>query len=295
MAKYLHDLKDWPAFHWDRQALAERLIAVRHRQGRLIGRMEGLGFALRAEATLRTLTEDVLKSSEIEGEMLDREQVRSSIARRLGMDIGALTPADRDVEGVVEMMLDATQKFAEPLTKERLFGWHAALFPTGRSGITRIVVGAWRDDRMGPMQVVSGSIGDEKIHYQAPAAERLDKEMRAFLAWFNAADPIDPVVKAGLAHLWFVTIHPFDDGNGRIGPLGTKRAAILQHVFADTKRAQGLLRLARNDAKRRSRNHAVARMVSRLPRPRVRHRRGHPWRGAAQGPLLGKMGGHVTE
>ena len=217
MAKYLHDLKDWPAFHWDRQALAERLIAVRHRQGRLIGRMEGLGFALRAEATLRTLTEDVLKSSEIEGEMLDREQVRSSIARRLGMDIGALTPADRDVEGVVEMMLDATQKFAEPLTKERLFGWHAALFPTGRSGITRIVVGAWRDDRMGPMQVVSGSIGDEKIHYQAPAAERLDKEMRAFLAWFNAADPIDPVVKAGLAHLWFVTIHPFDDGNGRIG------------------------------------------------------------------------------
>jgi len=217
MARYIYDLKGWPRFRWNQQRVAERLVTVRHRQGRLIGRMESLGFALRAEATLQTLTEDVLKSSEIEGEALDKEQVRSSIARRLGMDIGALTPTDRHVEGVVEMMLDATQKFAEPLTADRLFGWHAALFPSGRSGMSRIVVGAWRDDRTGPMQVVSGPIGREKVHYEAPAAKRIDREMSAFLEWFNGNDAVDPVVKAALAHLWFVTVHPFDDGNGRIG------------------------------------------------------------------------------
>jgi Fic family protein len=178
--------------------------------------MEALGFPLRSEAMLQTLTQDVLKSSEIEGEILDYDQVRSSIARRLGIDIGALTPADRNVEGVVEMMLDATQQYNEPLTDERLFAWHAAMFPTGRSGMTKIRVGAWRDDRSGPMQVVSGPIGRERVHYEAPPAARLDSEMKSFLDWFEREGLVDPVLKAGIAHLWFVTIHPFDDGNGRI-------------------------------------------------------------------------------
>jgi Fic family protein len=200
-----------------RDSLAGRLAAVRHKQGRLIGRMERLGFNLRAEATLQTLTEEIIKSSEIEGEILDRNQVRSSIARRLGMDIGALTPADRNVEGVVEMMLDATEKYADALNTERLFAWHAAVFPTGRSGMTKIVVGAWRTEQSGPMQVVSGPIGRERVHYEAPAADRLENEMSAFLDWFNASrNGTDPVLKAGIAHLWFVTIHPFEDGNGRI-------------------------------------------------------------------------------
>ena len=212
---YVHELPDWPNLRWSDEQLAQPLAAVRHRQGRLIGRMEALGFPLRAEAVLNALTEDVLKSSEIEGEVLDREQVRSSIARRLGMDIGGLVEADRDVEGVVEMMLDATQNYAQPLTAERLFSWHAALFPTGRSGMSRITVGAWRAAQGGPMQVVSGPIGRERVHYEAPASERLDAEMTRFLDWFETVTP-DPVLKAGIAHLWFVTIHPFDDGNGRI-------------------------------------------------------------------------------
>ncbi len=178
--------------------------------------MEGLGFQLRAEAVLDTLTEDVLKSSEIEGEKLDRDQVRSSIARRLGLDIGGLAPVDRNVEGVVEMMLDATQRYSEPLTGRRLFAWHAALFPTGHSGISKIRVGAWRDDAKGPMQVVSGAIGKERVHYEAPAAGRLRDEMRKFLESFEKDDSTDLVLKSGVAHLWFVTIHPFDDGNGRI-------------------------------------------------------------------------------
>jgi Fic family protein len=178
--------------------------------------MEALGFNLRQEAILQTLTADVLKSSEIEGEKLDPEQVRSSIARRLGMDIGALKPADRNVEGIVEMMLDATRHYGQPLTADRLFSWHASLFPTGRSGMTKIRVGAWRDDSIGPMEVVSGPVGKERVHFQAPPAPRLDGEMQAFLDWFNTSADIDPVLKAGLAHLWFVTIHPFDDGNGRI-------------------------------------------------------------------------------
>jgi Fic family protein len=213
---YIHELTDWPCFYWDLEKLAESLASVRHRQGRLIGRMEGLGFNLRQEAVLNTLTEDVLKSSEIEGEKLDAEQVRSSIARRLGMDIGALKPADRNVEGVVEMMLDATRKYDRPLEVERLFAWHAALFPTGRSGMTKIRTGAWRDDSTGPMQVVSGAIGKERVHYEAPPAARVDGEMRGFLAWFESKPEMDPVLKAALAHLWFVTIHPFEDGNGRI-------------------------------------------------------------------------------
>lgn len=213
---YIHHREDWPAFRWSGEHLSLRLAAVRHRQGRLIGRMEALGFALREEAVLQTLTEDVLKSSEIEGELLHKEQVRSSIARRLGMDVAGLVSSDRDVDGVVEMMVDATQNYALPLDRERLFAWHAALFPTGRSGMSRIIVGGWRDDRSGAMQVVSGAIGRERVHYEAPAAPRLDSEMAAFLTWLEAGTDIDPVLKAGIAHLWFVTIHPFDDGNGRI-------------------------------------------------------------------------------
>jgi Fic family protein len=213
---YIHEQAAWPGFRWDHARISEHLVDVRHRQGRLIGRMEGLGFQLRAEAVLNSLTEEVVKSSEIEGETLDRNQVRSSIARRLGLDIGGLTPADRDVEGVVEMMLDATQGYDKPLTGRRLFDWHAALFPTGRSGISRIKVGAWRDDANGPMQVVSGPIGKERVHYEAPAADRVRDEMRKFVEWFEKEHSTDLVLKAGVAHLWFVTIHPFDDGNGRI-------------------------------------------------------------------------------
>ena len=213
---YLWKSADWPRLRWDQERLTNALAEVRHDQGRLLGRMEALGFRLQEEAVLRTLTQDVIKSSEIEGEKLDAEQVRSSIARRLGMDIGALKPADRDVEGVVEMMLDATQGYDRPLDEERLYAWHASLFPTGRSGMTKIRVGAWRDDHAGPMQVVSGPIGKERVHYVAPSSERLETEMSAFIDWFNDGVDMDPVVKAGLAHLRFVTIHPFDDGNGRI-------------------------------------------------------------------------------
>jgi Fic family protein len=213
---YIHEWKGWPDFRWDHARIAARLVDVTHRQGRLIGRMEGLGFQLQAEAVLDTLTEDVLKSSEIEGERLDRNQVRSSIARRLGLDIGGLAPSDRNVEGVVEMMLDATQRYSEPLTRRRLFAWHAALFPTGHSGISKIRVGAWRDDAKGPMQVVSGPLGRERVHYEAPAADRVRGEIKKFVDWLEKDHSTNLVLKAGVAHLWFVTIHPFDDGNGRI-------------------------------------------------------------------------------
>ena len=216
-APYIYQTAEWPRFQWDQDALAAHLAEIRHRQGRLLGRMEGLGFRLQKEAELSTLTLDVLKSSEIEGEKLDPAQVRSSIARRLGLDTAGPVPAGHDVEGVVEMMLDATQNFAQPLGEDRLFGWHAALFPTGRSGMHKIIVGAWRDDAKGPMQVVSGPVGREQVHYEAPAAELLAEEMSAFLEWVNSLDDrIDAVLRAALAHLWFVTIHPFDDGNGRI-------------------------------------------------------------------------------
>ena len=213
---YIHELADWPRFRWNTEKLARLLAAVRHRQGRLIGHIEALGFHLRQEAVLQTLTADVLKSSEIEGERLDTGQIRSSIARRLGIDIGGLKPADRNVEGVVEMMLDATRHYNRPLTVERLLGWNASLFPTGFSGMTRIRAGAWRRDRTGPMQVVSRPLGKERVHFEAPKAERLAGEMATFLKWFEGNDKLDPVLKAGLAHLWFVTVHPFDDGNGRI-------------------------------------------------------------------------------
>jgi Fic family protein len=216
MTTYIHELKDWPKFTWDRAKLAQKLAAVRNRQGRLTGRMEELGFKLKTEANLEALTEEVTKSSEIEGEVLNRDQVRSSLARRLGVDIGALTPAERNVEGIVEMMLDATGKYKDPLTADRLFGWHAALFPTGRSGMNKITVGAWRTEESGPMQVVSGPIGRERVHYEAPKATLLSDEMNAFISWFNGTQDIDPVLKAAVAHLWFVTTHPFEDGNGRI-------------------------------------------------------------------------------
>ena len=213
---YLWEKPDWPILTWDEQSLTRLLTEVSREQGRLLGKMEALGFELRSEAHLQTLTEDVVKSSEIEGEKLEREQVRSSIARRLGMDAGGLIPTDHNVEGVVEMTLDATGNYAEPLTQERLFAWHASLFPTGRSGMTKIRVGCWRDDSSGPMQVVSGPVGREKVHYEAPPAERVPDEMVKFLHWFEQPGDMDPLLIAGLAHLWFVTIHPFDDGNGRI-------------------------------------------------------------------------------
>lgn len=214
---YIHQYKAWPKFTWDDKALSKLLTSARHKQGRLLGKMEGLGFSLKEEATLQTLTQDVLKSSEIEGEILNADQVRSSIARRLGMEVAGLVPSDRNVDGVVEMMLDATQRYNSALGDERLFGWHAALFPTGRSGMYKIVVGNWRNNsKDDPMQVISGAMGRETVHYQAPDAELLEQEMKHFLTWFNSTVDIDPVLKAGIAHLWFVTVHPFDDGNGRI-------------------------------------------------------------------------------
>jgi Fic family protein len=213
---YIWQRKDWPEWRYDLAALNTPLAAIRHGQGRLLGRMQALGFKLRDEAWLQTLTQDVVKTSAIEGENLDAEQVRSSIARRLGMDIGALAPADRNVEGIVEVMLDATQYFAKPLTAKRLFGWHGALFPIGRSGLYAIQVATWRDDAGGPMQVISGAFGKEKVHYEAPPAVSVAKEVKRFFDWFNHDQALDPVLKAALAHLWFVTLHPFDDGNGRI-------------------------------------------------------------------------------
>jgi len=216
MPKYIHQLSKWPDFTWNHDAILPFLVNVRHKQGRLKGYMEVLGFALRNETTLQTLTLDVLKSSEIEGEILNPDQVRSSIARRLGMDIAGLITSDRNVEGVVELMLDATQKYNKPLDEDRLFGWHSALFPAGRSGMYKITVGNWRNNKSGPMQVVSGAMGKERIHYEAPQSDRLKKEMKLFLKWFNSKNTIDPVLKSAIAHLWFITIHPFDDGNGRI-------------------------------------------------------------------------------
>jgi Fic family protein len=213
---YIHERKAWPEFKWDQSKLAPLLAEVRHWQGRLLGRMESLGFQLREEATLQTLTQDVVKTSEIEGEKLDAAQVRSSLARRMGLDIGALPPIDRNVEGIVEVMLDATRQHDAPLTQERLFSWHAALFPTGRSGMRRIAVGAWRTKDSGAMQVVSGPIGRETVHYEAPGHDLLKKEMSRFIKWCNAGSDIDLVLKSALAHFWFVTIHPFEDGNGRM-------------------------------------------------------------------------------
>jgi Fic family protein len=216
MKKYIYQNADWPHFGWDADALIVSLGEVRNIQGRLLGKMGSLGFDLKSEAILKTLTLDILKSSEIEGEILNQDQVRSSIARHLGLNISGLVASDRNMDGLVEMMLNATQNFDKPLTKERLFGWHSALFPAGKSGMYKVITGNWRDDSTGPMQVVSGAMGKERVHYQAPEAGRIENEMELFISWFNEEQTLDPVIKAGLAHFWFVTIHPFEDGNGRI-------------------------------------------------------------------------------
>lgn len=214
---YIHQLRNWPNFNWDAKGLATLLAEVRFKQGKLLGKMEQLGFDLKSEATLQTLTQDVVKSSEIEGEVLDVNEVRSSIARRLGLDIVGLVPSDKHVDGMVDMILDATQHYSQPLLEERLYNWHASIFPTRRSGILRIVVGEWRkNSNDDPMQVVSGAMGREKVHFQAPDSDRLSKETETFFSWFNGETVMDPIIKAGVAHLWFVTIHPFEDGNGRV-------------------------------------------------------------------------------
>ncbi|MEX2411834.1 MAG: Fic family protein [Candidatus Paceibacterota bacterium] len=216
MKNFIYQHDNWPNFTWKNDEIVNFLSEARNLQGRLMGKMESLGFDLRIEALLDTLTLDVLKSSEIEGEFLNPDQVRSSIARRLGIEIAGSVDSDRNVDGVVEMMLDATQKCFEPLTADRLFDWHAALFPTGRGGMYKITVADWRKDTTGPMQVVSGAMGKEKVHFQAPDSTLIENEMNLFLDWFNYNFEIDLVLKAAIAHLWFVTIHPFEDGNGRI-------------------------------------------------------------------------------
>ena len=213
MARYIYEYDQWPEFTWDDKKISVILGKVRHLQGKIFGQMEALGFSIKEEAMLSTLTLDVLKSSEIEGEILNYEQVRSSIARKLGLEYAGIVHVDRNVEGVVEMMLDATQRYNKPLDQERIFGWHAALFPTGWSGMHRIDIGCYRK---GEMQVVSGPMGKEKIHFEAPSHEIVQREMDEFLSWFNQETEIDGVLKSAISHLWFIIIHPFDDGNGRI-------------------------------------------------------------------------------
>ena len=213
---YIYNNQNWPIFEWNSEKLLPLLSYVRNRQGKLIGKMGALGFELQNEANLEILTIEIIKSTEIEGEFLDREQVRSSIARRLGLDISGLVYSERNVDGIVDLLLDATRDYDKELNKERIFSWHAALFPTGQSGMYKIITGNWRDDSTGPMQVVSGALGKEKVHYQAPPAVQLENEMRIFFDWFNLEQNIDSVLKAAIAHLWFVTLHPFEDGNGRI-------------------------------------------------------------------------------
>ncbi len=216
MSRFIYQKQDWPKFRWDNDHLISLLGEVRNLQGKLIGSMNTLGFDLQSEASLETLTLDIIKTTEIEGEVLNPEQVRSSLARRLGMDIAGLVPSSRNVDGVVDMMLNATQQYDVPLSAERLFDWHFSLFPTGRSGMYKIIVGSYRDDSTGPMQVVSGAMGKEKVHFQAPPADAVEAEMDQFIQWFNVENTLDPILKAGIAHLWFITIHPFDDGNGRM-------------------------------------------------------------------------------
>jgi Fic family protein len=211
--KYIYQNKDWTNFYWQDKAINTIFGEVRNLQGKIIGQMDAVGFSIKKETSLTTLTLDVVKSSEIEGEQLDYEQVRSSIARRLGLDVTGMVSSSKDIEGVVEMMLDATQNYMQPLTEDRLFGWHSALFPSGRSGMYKIEVGTYRT---GEMQVVSGAMGKEKVHYLAPAPQHVKKEMDNFLKWFNESKELDPVLKAAIAHFWFIIIHPFDDGNGRI-------------------------------------------------------------------------------
>jgi len=216
MSYYIHQKENWPDFIWKSDEFVNLLSEARYLQGRLVGKMESLGFELRDEALLETLTLDVIKSAEIEGEFLNPEQVRSSIAQKLGMEFSGTVMSDRSVDGMVEMMIDATQNCFQTLTSDRLFDWHAALFPMGRSGMFKITVADWRKDTAGQMQVVSGAVGKEKVHFQAPDADLINMEMNNFLKWFNEENKIDLVLKAAIAHLWFVTIHPFQDGNGRI-------------------------------------------------------------------------------
>lgn len=213
---YIYQQSTWPNFRWDDKALLLLISKVRNLQGKLIGKMEAIGFSLREEAMLKMLTIDIIKTNQIEGEHMDMDEVRSSIARRLGMEVSGLVPSARKVEGFVEMMLDVAQGYKNTLSKERLCNWHAALFPTGRSGMYKITVGDWRKDETGAMQVVSGAMGRERVHYEAPSANVLEKEMTSFVQWFNEESVHEPVIKSGIAHLWFITIHPFDDGNGRV-------------------------------------------------------------------------------
>jgi Fic family protein len=226
---FIHERKEWPRFTWDAVALSTRLAGVRHQQGLLLGQMAALGFSLREEASLRVLTADAVNTAEIEGERFNPRSVRSSIARKLGLEDAAATASDRRVDGLVDVLIDATRNYQQPLSKKRLCGWQAALFPTGYSGLRPITTGAWRRDEKGPMQVVSGRVGREWVHFQAPAADRLDQEMKRFAAWFNRRSDLDPVLKSGLAHFYFVTLHPFDDGNGRIA----RAIADLQLARAD--------------------------------------------------------------
>lgn len=213
---YIHECNNWPEFTWDREAISTLLAETRYKQGLLLGRMASLGFNLKEEAALQVLTTDAVNTAGIEGEIINPRSVRSSIAKKLGIEDASVSPSDRNVDGLVEVLLDATRNYNVPLSVDRLFGWHSALFPTGRSGIRRITVGSWRRDEQGPMQVVSGPIGREKVHFEAPGHERLPEEMAHFVSWFNAAGNLDPVIKSAVAHFYFVTIHPFDDGNGRI-------------------------------------------------------------------------------
>ncbi len=214
---YIYQQDEWPNFSWNTEEFSDLLAEVGNKQGRLLGKMEALGFDLQNEAFFEILTTDILTTNEIEGIILNKEDVCSSVARRLGIEFGGLpTIINRDIEGIVDMMFDATNNFDKPLTKERLFNWHYALFPMGRSGMYNIITGNWRDDSTGPMQVVSGAMGKEKVHYQAPPADNIDKEVSVFLDWFNKKNIRNLVLKAGIAHLWFITLHPFEDGNGRI-------------------------------------------------------------------------------
>ena len=216
MSRYIHQKTDWPTFTWDNERLLPLIGKVRNLQGHLIGSMESVGFELRSEATFEAIALEIIKSSEIEGEILNAEEVRSSLARKLGIEHAGLIPSNRDVDGIVDLLVDAIQNHKSELTKERLFSWHASLFPTGRSGMYNIIVGNWRDDSTGPMQVISGAMGKESVHFEAPVSERIPNEIAHFLSWINTEDKLDAVLKAGIAHLWFVTIHPFEDGNGRI-------------------------------------------------------------------------------
>ncbi len=268
---YIHQLSGWPGkLAWDSEEVGDFLGAVRHSQGVLRGRMESLGFPEQQRANLDVLAQDVSKSSEIEGEKLDVEQVRSSLAGRLGIDVGGLRQVDRSVDGIVEMILDATQRYDQPLTELRLYRWHRSLFPIGYNKTHKVQVGVWRDDESGPMRVVSGQQRQETIHFEAPAASRIQEEMEEFLRWFNETHRLDPVLKAALAHLWFVTIHPFEDGNGRIARAiadmalaraGEQLIAVLQYVRRYSEPAENVLRYFGANANRRLEHHFLDAMV----------------------------------